>query len=120
MSATYTKASELRFVFSDPQAEAVASVSLSTLSIHGDISKNILFATPYAGLGWDQHYFKADWDVDFVDPNDPDVTGALDLRASSIRLYAGLELPLAVIHADAEVGMTGGNLYGAAGVRIGI
>jgi hypothetical protein len=120
MSATYTKASELRFVFSDAQAEAVTRIRLATLSIHGDISKNFLLFTPYIGLGWDQHYFKADWDVDFTDPSDEDVTGALDLRPSSIRTYGGVELPLAIIHINAEGGLTGGNLYFAAGARIGI
>lgn len=120
MSMTYTKASTLRFVFSDPQADAVASISLSTFSIHGDISKTILLFTPYGGLGWDQHYFDAEWDVDFTDPGETDVTGELGLRPSSLRLYGGAELSLAVIHLNAEGGMTGGNLYFAAAARIGI
>ena len=120
MSMTYTKASKLKFVFSDPQADAVAGISLSTLSIHGDISKNLLLVTPYAGLGWDQHYFNADWQVDFTDTGEPDVSGELELRPSSMRLYGGLELSLAVIHLNAEGGMTGGNMFVAAAARIGI
>ncbi len=120
LSVTYSKASQLRFLFSDPGAEAVARISLSTLSIHGDISKNLLLLTPYAGMGWDQHYFKADWDVDFTDPMYPDVSGALSLRPSSLRFYGGIELPLVIIHLNAEGGLTGGNLYFAAGGRIGI
>jgi hypothetical protein len=120
LSITYSKASQLRFLFSDPGADAVATISLSTFSIHGDISKNLLLFTPYAGLGWDQHYFKADWDVDFTDPSYPDVSGGLNLRPTSLRFYGGVELPLVIIHLNAEGGLTGGNLYFAAGGRIGI
>jgi len=119
-SATYTRTSRMRYEFEDATAFAVTRINLSTLSLHGDVSKNLLLITPYAGIGWDKHFFKADWYVDFVDPLIPDVTGDIELNPESWRLYAGLEIPLVIIHLNVEGGMTGGNGYFAAGARIGI
>ncbi|MFQ5904963.1 MAG: hypothetical protein ACE5JA_00150 [bacterium] len=119
-SVAYVRISQMRYEFEDPEASAVARINLSTLSLHGDVSKNLLLVTPYAGIGWDKHYFKADWDVDFIDPANPDAVGAINLRPESWRLYAGLEIPLVIMHLNVEGGVTGGNGYFAAGGRIGI
>jgi hypothetical protein len=120
LTASYSRISEMKFVFNDTTADAVAKLNLSTFSIHGDVSKNLVLFTPYAGLGWDMHYFKGEWDVVFKDPVRLEEAGSIKLTPTSIRAYGGVELSLVVLNLDAEGGMTGGNLFFAAGARIKI
>lgn len=120
MTFAYTRTSQMMYVFSDSTADAWGKLKLSTLSVHADISKNLLLVTPYAGIGWDWHEFNAKWQIDYVNPLIPDELGSMDLKPSSRRLYAGLELCLVIIHLNAEGGVTGGNAFFAAGARIGI
>lgn len=119
LTFAYTRTSQMMYVFSDSTAEAWAKLKLSTLSLHVDISKNLLLITPYAGIGWDWHEFNASWEVDYVNPLMEDDSGGMDLKPSSRRLYAGAELCLVIIHLNLEGGLTGGNGFVAAGARIG-
>lgn len=119
LTFAYTRTSQMMYVFSDSTAEAWAKLKLSTLSLHVDISKNLLLITPYAGIGWDWHEFNASWEVDYVNPLMEDDSGGMDLKPSSRRLYAGVELCLVIIHLNLEGGLTGGNGFVAAGARIG-
>ena len=120
MTFTYTRTSQMMYVFSDTTADAWVKLKLSALSLHGDISKDILLFTPYAGIGVDWHSFDASWNVDFINPLAPDESGSMTLTPTSTRLYAGVQLSLVVLHFNLEGGMTGGNLFVAAGTRVGI
>lgn len=72
--------------------------SLNNLSIHADVSKSLLFFTPYAGIGYDSYTLKGQYWTE-SDQNKKDIAS---FNGNHLRYYGGLQFNILLIKINVE------------------
>ena len=93
------------------------SFKLEDFSIHADISKNLIFLSPYAGIGYDSYKLKGEWWTENTSNNKRTLA---EFKDSSIRYYGGLEFKLLLIKLYLEGAYRDGNTIVSIGAKSGI
>jgi hypothetical protein len=119
LSVSWTKMSQLGFVF-EPVAggEVKPQFELSTLSMHFDVSKNLVFFTPYAGVGWSKHTLDSEFTIDVAGYEL--VSESYSTDTSTTRFYGGLELGLLLMRLNLEGGKAGDHAFFASSLSLGL
>jgi len=93
------------------------SFKLEDFSIHADISKNLIFLSPYAGIGYDSYRLKGEWWTENTSDNKKTLA---EFKDSSIRYYGGLEYKLLLVKLYLEGAYRDGNTIVSIGAKVGI
>lgn len=108
VSVGYHSTSGLK-VFTNPVDILAPEVEMSLWAFRADISKNLFFVTPYAGVGFNS----SDLEV-----TDSGATWRGDDTESVF--YGGLEWNILLLHLGLEIGRSGEETYGTVGARIAL
>jgi len=108
VSASYHSMGKMPFGSVWTQAiPASEETEFSTSAFRIDVSKNLVVITPVAGVGVNRNR-RAHW-----------INGKkVEQKGSESVIYGGVEWNLLVLRLGLEVGCTGGNTFGAAGLRL--
>ena len=94
LSFMYHSFGNIGFIFDTLYTE----FSLTNISIHADVSKSLLFFTPYAGIGYDSYNLKGQyWTTS--DHNKKDIA---KIDGSHMRYYGGLQFNILLIKINLE------------------
>lgn len=94
--------------------------TVATLSARADVSKSFLLVTPYAGVGLDRSEVAASYRIPADrSTGDGEIRGRIEASDTRGRMYAGIELALALLAVSVEAGTAGGDRFAAAGARLG-
>ncbi|MFN2384393.1 MAG: hypothetical protein ABR559_09070 [Gemmatimonadota bacterium] len=110
-----------RLEYGDPAGDDVSfSGEVSTVSLRADLSKALLFLTPYAGAGIDRTQLDAAYRIPPSSGSDgPEIQGRVEPSSTHQKFYAGLQFGLLALSASVEIGVYDGGGFGAAGLRLG-
>ncbi len=105
------------FKLEDADNELYADFKMQIISLRADVSKNVVFFTPYAGIGFNINSLSADiWYTDGLDR----IHGEYIVSPSAFKLYGGVQKKIFMVGLHGEVGLSAGVLYGALGLSAGI
>ncbi len=90
--------------------------SLSDLSIHADVSKKLLFLSPYAGIGYDSYNLKGEYWTD-SDPGKQDIAS---FAGNHMRYYGGVKFSVLLAKIFVEGAYIGNKTVVSLGVKAGI
>jgi hypothetical protein len=117
LSVSFQYTASQSFKLEDAQNDVYADFSMQVISLRADVSKNVIFITPYAGVGFNINSLSADiWYWDGPDR----IRGEYIVSPSVFKLYGGLQQKIFMFGLHGEVGLCGGVLYGAFGLSAGI
>jgi hypothetical protein len=117
ISVSFQYTASQSFKLEDAQNEVYADFSMQVISVRADISKNIVFFTPYAGVGFNINSLSADiWYMEGIDR----IHGEYIVSPSAVKLYGGIQKKILMVGLHGEVGLSAGAFYGALGLSAGI
>lgn len=90
--------------------------SLSDLSVHADISKGLLFFTPYAGIGYDSYKLKGQYWTE-TDTTREDIAS---FSGNHMRYYGGLKFSILLVKIFVEGAYIGKKVVISLGAKAGI
>lgn len=90
--------------------------SLSNLSIHADISKSLIFFTPYAGIGYDSYKLKGEYWTE----SDNTKNDIASFDSHHMRYYGGVQFSFLLIKLFVEGAYIGNKTVISLGLKAGI
>ena len=90
-------------------------------SFRADLSKRLVFLSPYVGAGIDRTRIEADYTIPSeLSTSGQAVAGSIEPSSTHPTIYAGLDFALLLLTASVEGGVHDGNAFAAVAVRAGL
>lgn len=91
---------------------------VATTSLRADLSKSLVFLSPYAGVGIDRTRIEAEYTIPAgLSTTGQAVAGSVEPSSSHHTVYAGIDLSLLLLTASVEGGVYDGGAFAAVAVR---
>ena len=94
---------------------------VAVTSFRADLSKSLVFLSPYVGAGFDRTRIEADYAIPSgLSTSGQAVAGSIDPSSTHTTVYAGLDFSLLLLTASVEGGVHDGGAFAAIALRAGL
>lgn len=94
---------------------------VAVTSLRADLSKSLVFLSPYVGAGIDRTRIEADYSIPAgLSTSGQEVAGSIEPSSSHETFYAGVDLSLLLLTASVEAGVYDGGAFAAVALRAGL
>jgi hypothetical protein len=94
---------------------------VAVTSLRADVSKNLVFLSPYAGVGIDRTRIDASYVIPAeLSTLNTDIEGTVDPASTHHVVYVGTDLSFLVLTASVEGGISDGGAFAALAIRAGL
>jgi hypothetical protein len=120
LSVSVGRAWTEEIVYGEPD-EVSFRGDVAVTSLRADLSKSLVFLSPYVGAGIDRTWIEADYTIPAeLSTTGQAVAGSIEPSSTHHTFYAGLDLSLLLLTASVEGGVYDGGAFAAVAVRAGL
>lgn len=120
VSVSLARAWTEELAFGEPD-EVSFEGDVAVTSIRADLSKSLVFVSPYVGAGLDRTGIDASYTIPAdLSTAGQDIQGSIDPSSTHHTFYAGIDLSLLLLTASVEAGIYDGGGFAALAVRAGL